>query len=77
MDEIRERVEMQLRVIDRSYSIKVQNKEDIARIIAEKASDKRQVLGVCSSLNYWVATNGVKGNVVILQDVALKTLEGL
>ena len=41
---------MQLRVIDRSYSIKVQNKEDIARIIAEKTSDKRQVLGVCSSL---------------------------
>jgi hypothetical protein len=77
MDEIKERAEMQLRVIEQSYSIKIQNKEDIARIIADKVSDKRQVLRVCSSLNYWVATNNIKGNVDIPLDVVLMILERL
>lgn len=77
MDEIKERAEMQLGVIEQSYSIKIQNKENIARIIADKVSDKRQVLSVCSSLNYWVATNEIKGNVVIPLDIVLITLERL
>ena len=77
MDEIKERAEMQLGAIEQSYSIKIQNKEDIARIIADKVSDKRQVLRVCASLNYWVATNNIKGNVVIPLDVVLMILEGL
>jgi hypothetical protein len=77
MDELKERAEMQLRVIEQSYSIKIQNKEDIARIIADKVSDKRQVLSVCSWLNYWVATNKIKGNVVIPLDVVMMILERL
>ena len=75
MDEIKERAEMQLRVIEQSYSIKIQNKVDITRIIADKISDKRQVLRVCTSLNYWVATNKIKGNVVIPLDVVIMILE--
>ena len=67
---------MQLRVIEQSYSIKIQNKEDIARIIADKVDDKRQVLSVCSSLNYWIATNNKKGNIVIPPNVVLMVLEG-
>lgn len=77
MDEIKERAEMQLRVIEQSYSIKIQNKEDIARIIADKVNDKRQVLRVCSSLNYWIATNNKKGNVVLSPDIVLMILEWL
>ena len=77
MDEIEERTEMQLRVIEQSYSIKIQNKEDIARIIADKVSDKRQVLRVCTSLNYWVAANKIKGDVVIPLDVVLMIVEKL
>jgi hypothetical protein len=77
MDEIKERAEMQLRVIEQSYSIKIQNKEDIARIIADKVSDKRQVLRVCASLNYWFATKNMKGDVVVPLDVVLKILERL
>lgn len=68
---------MQLRVIEQSYSIKIQNKEDIARIIADKVDDKGQVLGVCSSLNYWIATNNKKGDIVIPPNVVLMVLDGL
>ena len=75
MDEIKDRAKMQLRVVEQSYSINIQNKEDIARIIADKVSDKRHVLRICASLNYWVATNNIKGNVIIPLDVVLMTLE--
>jgi hypothetical protein len=77
MDEIRERAEMQLGVMEQSYSIKILNKEDVARVIADEAIDKRQVLTICTSLNYWVAANKVKGDVVIPLDVVLMMLERL
>jgi hypothetical protein len=77
MDEIKDRTGIQLQLIEQSYSIKIRNKEDVARVIADGAIDKRQVLTICTSLNYWVAANKVKGDVVIPLDVVLMMLERL
>jgi hypothetical protein len=68
MDEIWERAMAQLGIIEHVYSIEIQNKEEIARLIAKHVTDKRQVLAICTSLNSWIAGNNVEGKVAIPLD---------
>ncbi len=75
MGEIEERIKAQLKVIEQSYSIEIQDKEEIACLIAEKVDDKRKVLMICTSINYWVAGNNLQGRVVIPRDLVLRLLE--
>ncbi|HOT06345.1 MAG TPA: hypothetical protein PLI05_01795 [Methanotrichaceae archaeon] len=77
MSEIRDCAEMQLRVIEQSYSIKILNKEEIAQLISEKVADKRQVLRVCTSLNYWAATKNISGDAIIPVDLVTRIIEEL
>jgi hypothetical protein len=74
MDEIEERALVQLGIIEHAYTIKIQNKEEIARLIAERAEDKRQVLRICTSLNSWIAGNNIEDDVVIPSDLVLRLI---
>jgi hypothetical protein len=65
METIEDRAKTQLRAIEMAYSIKIQNREDIAHLIATSIKDKRQVLIVCTSINSWIASNNISGDVVL------------
>ena len=54
--------------IEHIYGIKIKNRDEVARLIGEKAGDKRQVLTICTSLNSWVAVN-LKEVVIIPSEV--------
>jgi hypothetical protein len=72
METIKERAEMQLTAIEVAYSIEIQNKEDIAQLIAASVEDKMQVLTICTSINSWIAGNNISGGVMIPLTVVSK-----
>ncbi len=59
--------------IEQAYGIKIKNREEAARIIADKADDPRQVLAICTSLNSWIAMNHCQGEF----DIPSKLLNSL
>jgi hypothetical protein len=58
MTELESQALAQLMAIEQIYGIKIENRDHIARLIGERAGDKRQVLTICTALNSWVAANG-------------------
>jgi hypothetical protein len=60
MTELEGQAQSQLIAIEQIYGIRIENRDHIARLIGEKAGDRRQVLTICTALNSWVATNGRK-----------------
>ncbi|MCX6670142.1 MAG: hypothetical protein NTV25_10135 [Methanothrix sp.] len=71
-----ERARSQLMAIEQAYGIKIKNREEVARIIADKVDDQRQVLSICTSLNSWVAVNGYQGEVAIPSKLLNSLLDG-
>lgn len=65
MNEIEDRARSQLMVIEQVQSIRIRNRDEVARLIAEMARSTRDVMAVCTSLNLWIAINGLKGDVAI------------
>jgi hypothetical protein len=59
--------------IEQAYKIKIKNREEAARIIADKVDDQRQVLSICTSLNSWIALNNCQGEF----DIPSKLLDSL
>jgi hypothetical protein len=57
MPEIEKRARVQLMVIEQAYGLRIQNREEVARLIARRVRDLKQVLSICSALNSWVALN--------------------
>ncbi len=68
---------MQLRAIEMAYSIEIQNKEDIAQLIATGVNDKMQVLTICTSINSWIASNNISDDVMIPLTVVFKFIESI
>jgi hypothetical protein len=60
MTELEGQAQSQLIAIEQIYDIRIENRDHIARLIGEKAGDRRQVLTICTALNSWVAANGPK-----------------
>jgi hypothetical protein len=77
MEAIKERAEMQLRAIEMAYSIEIQNREEIAQLIADSAEDKMQVLIISTSINSWIASNSITSDVVIPLTVISKFIESV
>jgi hypothetical protein len=75
MDELKQRAETQLSLIELTYSTKILNKEEIVSVIAGKLKDKRQILMVCTSLNSWIASSDIKGDTVIPIDIVLSYID--
>ena len=65
MNEVEERALEQLGIIEQAYSIKIQNKKEVAGLIADLVDDKRLVLMICTCLNSWIAGLSAKGDVTI------------
>jgi hypothetical protein len=63
--EIEDRALGQMMMIEKTYDIKITNLEEAAKKISFAVDDPRQVLLICSSLNSWVAMNGLRGEIVI------------
>jgi hypothetical protein len=63
--EIEDRAIGQMMVIEKTYNIKITNREEAARMISFAIDDPRRVLLICSSLNSWVAMNGLQGEIAI------------
>jgi hypothetical protein len=68
-----ERARSQLMAIEQAYGIKIKNREEVARIIADKVDGQRQVLSICTSLNSWIALNNCQGEF----DIPSKLLDSL
>ncbi len=47
--------------IEQTYGIKIRNREEAARFIADNTDDPRRVLAICTSLNSWIAINNCQG----------------
>ena len=77
MEAIKERAEMQLRAIEMAYSIEIQNREDIAKLIATSVEDKMQVLIICTSINSWIASNNISDDAMIPLTVVSKFIESI
>ena len=77
MEAIKERAEMQLRAIEMAYSIEIQNREDIAKLIATSVEDKMQVLIICTSINSWIASNNISDDVMIPFTIVSKFIESI
>ena len=52
-------------VIEKTYDVKIANREEVARRISKAVENPRQVLLICTSLNSWVAMNGLRGEITI------------
>lgn len=75
MNELEDRAKAQLMMIEQVYALKITNRDEVARLIASKVDNDRQILSICTSLNYWVLLNKKKGNVVIPQEVISELFE--
>jgi hypothetical protein len=71
-----ERARSQLMAIELAYGIKIKNRDEAARIIADKVEDQRLVLSICTSLNSWVAVNRCQGEVAIPNKLLNSLLDG-
>jgi hypothetical protein len=63
--EIEDRALGQMMMIEKTYDIKITNREEAAKKISLGVDDPSQVLRICSSLNSWVAMNGLQGEITI------------
>lgn len=77
MDEIEERAKAQLMMIEQIYALKITNLDDVAKLIAEKVDNDRQVLTICTSLNSWIFLNKKSGNVAIPHEVLSRLFEAI
>ena len=77
MNEIEDQARAQLMMIEQVYALKITNRDEVARLIAERVDNDRQVLTICTSLNSWVLLNKKKGNVVIPHEVLIRLFEAV
>jgi hypothetical protein len=75
MDELAQRAEMQLSVIETAYSIRIQNKEEIVSLLSKRLQDKRQIFLVCTSISSWIAGSNNRGDAVVPINIVLQLIE--
>jgi hypothetical protein len=75
MDELAQRADMQLNVIENAYSIRIQNKEEIVSLLSKRLQDKRQILLVCTSISSWIAGSNIRGDTVVPINIVMHLIE--
>jgi len=75
MEEIEARASAQLKTIEIVHDVVFKNKKKIAKMIANNAKNERQVLQVCTAINLWVASNGIKGETDIPENLVVEILK--
>ncbi len=66
-----------LAMIEVTHGIRFRNRKAIVKILAPAAKNDLQALSAGASLNTWVATAGVRGEVTVPEDILLKILDSL
>ena len=61
MDEIEAMAKAHLSAIEIVNEVKLINKNEIVRLIAQGAKETKQVFLICTSINLWVARNKIQG----------------
>lgn len=74
MNESVNRAESQLMAIEQIHGVKFLNREEVATRIGEGVADEGQILLVCTGINLWAASNGLKGEVTIPDDLVATLL---
>ncbi|MCD4843687.1 MAG: hypothetical protein K8R25_04270 [Methanosarcinales archaeon] len=62
---IEERLISHLTIIETVYSVTINNKEEVAKLIADSTSDEKNALAIATSLNTWVMMNSTGGSITI------------
>lgn len=62
---IEERLISHLTTIETVYNITINNKEEVAKWIADSISDEKNALTIATSLNTWVMMNNTGGSITI------------
>ncbi|MEA3295355.1 MAG: hypothetical protein U9P81_10405 [Euryarchaeota archaeon] len=62
---IEERLISHLTTIETVYNITINNKEKVAKWIADSISDEKNALTIATSLNTWVMMNNTGGSITI------------
>ena len=75
MDELAQRADMQLNVIENAYSIRIKNKEEIVGLLSKGLQDKRQIFLVCTSISSWIAGSNIRGDTVVPINIVLQLIE--
>ena len=69
MEKIETQARAQLSVIEIVNEIRIRNKDEIVRLIAEDVKETRSVLLICTSINLWVASNRIRGELELPVEV--------
>ncbi|MCK5217849.1 MAG: hypothetical protein KAJ93_08670 [Methanosarcinales archaeon] len=62
---IEERLISHLTIIETVYSVIINNKEEVAKWIADSTSDEKNALTIATSLNTWVMMNSTGESITI------------
>jgi hypothetical protein len=62
---IEERLISHLTTIETVYNITINNKEEVAKWIADSISDEKNALTIATSLNTWVMMSNTGGSITI------------
>lgn len=62
---IEKRLISHLTTIEAVYNITINNKEEVAKWIADSISDEKNALTIATSLNTWVMMNNTGGSITI------------
>jgi hypothetical protein len=62
---IEKRLISHLTTIETVYSITINNKEEVAKWIADSISDEKNALSIATSLNTWVMMSNTGGSITI------------
>ncbi|MCJ7639478.1 MAG: hypothetical protein MUO70_06325 [Euryarchaeota archaeon] len=70
--DLQDQVLSELRMIEVSHDLTINNLTGIAKIIIANVKNNNQALQVCTAINTWIAINGMQGNITVPEPLIRK-----
>jgi len=70
--DLQDQVLSQLRMIEVSHDLTINNLTGIAKIIIANVENNNQALQVCTAINTWIAINGMQGDITVPEPLVRK-----
>jgi hypothetical protein len=70
--DLQDQVLSELRMIEVSHNLTINNLTGIAKIIIANVANNNQALQVCTAINTWIAINGMQGNITVPEPLVRK-----
>ncbi|MEI7827204.1 MAG: hypothetical protein WCI87_05345 [Euryarchaeota archaeon] len=70
--DLQDQVLSQLRMIEVSHDLTINNLTGIAKIITANVKNNNQALQVCTAISTWIAINAMQGNVIVPEPLVRK-----